>query len=135
MEQMATCSHEKPMGELFNTVSRPKRKEGRRIRALDPIGKDRALLQAISDPTFCIPGITNKALREKLRGKHGYDGRAEKQLSAKISRQLRFLRDHGLIRKTPRQFKYQLTEKGRELTAALNALLTASTQQLMDLAA
>lgn len=135
MEQIATCRHEKPMRELFNTVSRPKRKEGRRIRALDPIGKDRALLQAISDPALCISGITNKALREKLQGKHGYDGRTEKQLSAKVSRQLRLLRDHGLIRKTPRQFKYQLSAYGRELTSALNALLTASTQQLMDIAA
>ena len=124
-----------PYASISNEVSRPKRKEGRRIRALDPIGKDRALLQAISDPEFCISGITNKALREKLQGEHGYDGRTEKQLSAKISRQLRLLRDHGPIRKTPRRFKYQLSANGRELTSALNALLTASTQQLMDIAA
>ena len=116
-------------------VNCPKKKEGRRIRALDPIGKDCALLQAISDPEFSISGITNKALREKLQGKHGYDGRTEKQLSAKLSRQLRLLRDHGLIRKTPRQFKYQLTANGRELTSAVNALLMASTKQLMDIAA
>ena len=136
MEQMAACRHEKPMRELFHTVSRPKRKEGRRIRALDPIGKDCALLQAISDPEFSISGITNKALREKLQGKHGYDGRTEKQLSPqRLSRQLRLLRDHGLIRKTPRQFKYQLTANGRELTSAVNALLMASTKQLMDIAA
>ena len=135
MEQIATCSHEKPMRELFKTINCPKKKEGRRIRALDPIGKDCALLQAISDPEFSISGITNKALREKLQGKHGYDGRTEKQLSAKLSRQLRLLRDHGLIRKTPRQFKYQLTANGRELTSAVNALLMASTKQLMDIAA
>ena len=82
MEQIAACSHEKPMRELFDTVnSSRRRKEGRRIRALDPIGKDRALLQAISDPKLSISGITNKVLREKLQGKHGYDGRTEKQLS------------------------------------------------------
>lgn len=135
MEQMATCRDEKSLRELFHTVNRPKRKAGRRIRALDPIGKDCALLQSISEPEFNISGITNKSLRMKLCGKHGYDGRTDKQLSAKVSRQLRLLRDHGLIRKTPRQFKYQLTATGRELTTALNALLPASTQQLMDIAA
>jgi len=135
MEQLATCSHEKPVRELFDAVSRPKRKDGRRIRALDLNGKDRALLQAISDPAFNISGITNKALREKLRGQPGYEGRTEKQLRAKLSRQLRLLRDHGLIRKVPRQFKYQLSANGRELTTALNALLAASIKQLMDAAA
>jgi len=135
MEQLAACTHERPLGELFDTVSRPKRKEGRRVRALDLIGKDRALLQAISDPAFSISGITNKALREKLQGLPGHNGRTEKQLRAKVSRHLRLLRDHGLIRKMPRQLKYQMTAQGRELTTALHASLAASTQQLMKDAA
>jgi hypothetical protein len=135
MDQLATCTHERPLRELFDTVSRPKRKDGRRVRALDLIGKDRALLQAISDPAFNISGITNKALREKLQGQPGHTGRTEKQLRAKVSRHLRLLRDHGLIRKMPRQFKYQMTAQGRELTTALHASLAASTQQLMKAAA
>lgn len=135
MEQLATCKNEKTTRELFDTVCLPKKKDGRRVRALAPTGKDRALLQAISDPLFNVSGITNKALREQLRQKPDYDNRTEKQLRAKISRHLRLLRDHGLIRKTPRQRKYQLTAKGRELTTTLNAILTASTQQLMEFAA
>lgn len=131
MEQLAACTHEQPLRKLFDTVSHAKRKDGRPVRALDLIGKDRALLQAISDPAFAISGITNKALREKLQAQPGYKGRTEKQLRAKISRHLRLLRDHGLIRKMPRQLKYQLTAQGRELTTALNASLAASTQQLM----
>ena len=135
MNQLATCTHEKPLCELFDSVTQGRRKDGRRVRALEPIAKDRALLQAISDPAFNISGITNKALREKLQGQPGYTGRTEKQLRNKVSRQLRLLRDHGLIRKMPQQLKYQLTGKGRQLTTALNAALTASTQQLMDNAA
>jgi DNA-binding HxlR family transcriptional regulator len=52
-----------------------------------------------------------------------------------MSRQLRLLRDHGLIRKLPHQKRYLVTHKGHELTTALNALLAASTKQLMDIAA
>jgi hypothetical protein len=64
-----------------------------------------------------------------------YRHMTEKQLSAKTSRQLRLLRDHGLIRKLPRQKRCFATHKGRELTTALDALLAASTKQLMDIAA
>ena len=134
MDQLATCTHEKPLREVFDTVARAKRKEGRRVRALDLIGKDRPLLEAISDPAFNLSGITNKALREKLQGQPGYTHRSQKPLRAKVSRHLRLLRDHGLIRKMPRQLKYQMTAQGHELTTALNASLTASTQQLMKAA-
>lgn len=135
MEQMATCSDETPAREIIKPYCKPKKKDARRVRAIDPTGKDLDLLQAVSDPAFTISGITNKALREKLAGKPGYAGKSDKQLSAKISRQLRLLRDHGLIKKTPRQKKYQLTMQGQKLTTTLNAFLAASTKQLMKIAA
>ena len=113
---------------------RPRVKEGRRVRALDPTGKDRTLLQALGAPELCVSGLCNKTLREKLRGNPGYE-MAEKQLSAKISRLLRLMRDHGLIRKLGRQKKYAVTKKGQELAAALSAMLAASTKQLMEIAA
>ena len=135
MDNLATAQCETPVSALLDAVVKPFKKEGRRVRALDPTGKDRALLQAIRDPTFLISGISNKALREKLAEKTGYKNMNEKQLSAKMSRQLRLMRDHGLIRKMPRRNKYMITQKGRELTMALDALLATSTKQLMDIAA
>jgi len=135
MNQLATCSHPSPVHELIDSVCGTSQKHGRRIRALDLTGKDRPLLQALSEPAFCVSGITNKALREKLSGQTGYTGRTQKQLCAKLSRQFRLLRDHGLIRKMPRQNRYQLTAQGRLLSTTLNALLAASTQQLMQAAA
>jgi len=48
---------------------------------------------------------------------------------------LRLLREHGIIRKLPRQHKYQLTLKGVKLTNMLNAFLAASTEKLMKMAA
>jgi len=135
MNQLATCSHETLVRQLLDPYCRRRIKHGRPVRALDFIGKDRALLQAISDPAFCVSGITNRTLREKLQRQPGYTSHTPKQICAKISRQLRLLRDHGLIRKMPRQNCYHLTAEGRQLTTTLNALLTASTQQLMAAAA
>jgi len=135
MDHLAAAQCETPVRDLFDSVVKPFTKEGRRVRALDPTGKDRPLLQALRDPQFCIAGLSNHDLREKLHEKTGYKDMTEKQLSAKISRQLRLMRDHGLLRKLPRQKRYIMTQKGRELTTALDALLAASTKQLMDMAA
>lgn len=133
--QLATCREDKPASEVFDAVSQPLKKQGRRVRALDLLGKDRALLEILSDPEFAISGITNKALRKRLCESPGYSGRSEKQQRGKVTRSLRLLRDHGLIRKMPRQFKYQLTTLGRELTTTMTAALVVSTQQLMEMAA
>lgn len=135
LDNLATAQCETPVRDLLDNVVNAFTKEGRRVRALAPTGKDRPLLQALHDPAFCISGLSNRDLREKLREETGYNGMTQKQLSAKISRQLRLLRDHGLIRKVPRQKRYLMTRKGRELTAALDALLAASTKQLMSIAA
>jgi hypothetical protein len=61
--------------------------------------------------------------------------RTAKQLSAKMSRNLRLLRIHGIIRKLPKQNRYQMTLKGVRLTNAMNALLAASTENLLKMAA
>lgn len=135
MDNLAAARCETPVRNLLDDVVKPFTKDGRRVRALDLTGKDRALLQALDDPKFCIEGLANRDLREKLQNANGYKGMSEKQLSAKISRQLRLLRDHGLIRKLPRQKRYILTTKGRELTTAIDAILAASTKQLMKIAA
>ena len=133
--QMATLKDTTPVGDLIQEITQSFRHEGRRVRALDITGKDRALLQAIADPEYAVSGITNKALQQSLGSSPWAHEKTGKHLSARISRHLRLLRDHGLIRKMPKQRKYQLTEKGRKLTTALAVLLAASTEELMDKAA
>jgi hypothetical protein len=135
MKDLATLQDKTPVCQLLEDVTRSRKKSGKRVRAIDPTGKDRELLQAISDPAFRISGLTNKMIRQRLQGKKWAKGRTEKQLSARISRHLALLRDHGIIRKLPKQHRYQLTDKGVKLTTALNALLAASTEQLIDIAA
>lgn len=77
----------------------------------------------------------NKALQKKLAGTVWAKGMTGKRLSARISRNIRLLRDHDLIRKVPEQRKYFLSEKGRRLTAVIPAILSASTEQLTQHAA
>jgi hypothetical protein len=135
MDELCTFNDHTRMIDLLMPYVRARTQQGRRVRALDLSGKDRPLLQAISDPSFTVSGITNAALRKKLRSTLWGAGRTDKQLSARVSRHLRLLRDHGLIRKVPNRHRYHLTDKGRQLTTALNAMLSASTEQLLDMAA
>ena len=135
MSDLSMLKDESPAHELIDEITCHLTQAGRRFRALDPTGKDREFLQLIGDPAFRISGLTNKMLRQQLSDTHFGSGRTEKQLSAKISRHLRLLRVHGIIRKLPKQNRYQLTLKGTKLTNILNAFLAASTEQLMKMAA
>jgi hypothetical protein len=135
MSELSSFSDQTPLSDLLAPYVHSRTKEGRRVRALELSGKDRELLQAISDPSFTVSGITNSALRRKLCTTSWGAGRTDRQLSARVSRHLRLLRDHGLIRKLPNRHRYHLTNNGRQLTSALHAMLSASTEQLLDMAA
>jgi hypothetical protein len=134
-QQLATVRNETPLRELINDLTRPFVTRGRRVRALDLTGKDRELLLSLADPRYAVCGLSNRRLQETLGKSKWATGRTQKQLAARISRHLRLLRDHGILRKQPNQRIYQLTEKGRTVTTALAAALAASTQQLIEKAA
>lgn len=135
MKDIATLGDQTPAHEIIDKITQTRTQDGRRVRALDPTGKDRDLLKMIADPKFRLSGITNKSLREGLAKTPWASGRTEKQLSSRASRHLRLLRDHGIIKKAPGQNKYQVTTKGITLANVLSAFLIASTQELMQMAA
>ena len=132
---LASLHESTPVREVFGDVIRRQSQNGKHFRALAPIGKDQELLQAISDPCFRVSAITNKELREHLKKTKWGAKRTDKQLSSRISRHLQLLRIHGIIRKLPNQHKYQMTLKGVKLCNTLNAVLAASTENLIKNAA
>ena len=68
---------------------------------------DEALFRVIARGEFNISGLQNKALRRFLRAK----------TSAQVSRLLKRLRLHGLIKKVGRTYKYYLTQFGKDVVA------------------
>jgi len=134
-EQMATVKERTPLGELIDQVGLPLVRNGKRVRAIDVFGKDRELLNAISDPIFSVGHITNKELRKSLQGTPWAKNMHDKQLAARVTRHLALLRKHGLIKKLPNQRRYELTDKGRKITSALNAALASSVEKLLNQAA
>lgn len=134
-EQLAAVSDKTPVRELLEGITNPVIRDRKKFRALDITGKDKELLMAISDPAFNAGAITNKALQQKLVGTEWANKTTDKKLSSKISRNISLLRSHGIIRKLPKQHKYVLTDKGRKITSALNAILSASTEDLVNFVA
>jgi DNA-binding HxlR family transcriptional regulator len=134
-EHMSAVEEKTRLGELLTSVSAPLKRKGKKIRALDLFGKDQMFIRAIADPIFDVGAITNKELQKKLKDTSWANNMTGKKLSGKISRHLSLLREHGLIRKLPKQNKYALTAKGRKITTALEAALAASVNDLLHLAA
>jgi len=135
MDHLASCADATPLVDLIKPYTRSFTRDGRRVRALEPMGKDRELLLAIEDPKHGVNGCSNAELRAMLAQQTWGKGYTNRQLSARISRHLSLLRSHGLVRKMPRQNRYQLSDAGRKLTTALAVALKASTQELMKIAA
>jgi hypothetical protein len=137
LDALACVEDDTALAELFDQVSHPTRYRGRRVRALR-IGdaQDLALLQAISRGEFATSGLRNRDLRPLLCPTSKTLSPLEvRRLSAKVSRQLRMLRAHGILRKVPKSHRYRLTAKGHLLTAALFAARRASVKQLLACAA
>ena len=134
-EHLSAFEETTKLGELLGPVTKPLKVDGKRVRALDPFGKDLVLLRAISDPVFDVSGITNKGLQEILKDTSWAKGMSGKKLSGRISRHLSLLRKHGLIKKFPNQWKYSLTDSGRKITASICAAWAASVNDLLKLAA
>jgi hypothetical protein len=68
---------------------------------------DQSLFEAIARGEYNISGFQNKILRRYLLDK----------TSTQISRQLKRLRLHGLIKKIGRTYKYYLTSLGKQVIA------------------
>jgi hypothetical protein len=101
LEALATVEDRTPCSELFDAVAKPVLDGKRRCRALrigDPA--DVALLAAVSRGEFATSGFRNRDLRRILYPKSTKrDAADQKRTAARVGRQIRLLRAHGLIRK------------------------------------
>lgn len=135
MDDLSTLRDDKPARDLIHEITEQLTKNGRRYRGLDVTGKDLDFLILLSKPELRISGFTNQMLRPCLAETAFGAKKTERQLSSKTSRYLKLLRIHGIIKKLPKQNRYQLTLKGVRLTLTLTAFLAASTEQLIKMAA
>jgi len=131
----AAVEVQSPLAQDAAQVCRAVRWEGRRYRALNPLGKtDAELLAAVNRGEFAINGFRNRDIRQRLYESSKDKAQERKQMAA-VGRKLRLLRGHGLVAKVSKTHRYMVTPKGRRLITALLAARQASTEKLTALAA
>lgn len=124
-----------PLFKWVDEVCKPLRRDGRRVRALNPWSpQDAALFQAINRGEFKINGFRNRDLRALLFKKTA-DPREQKRQAAAVTRKLVLLRTHGLIKKLSGTHRYILTDKGSTTITALLSARQANINELTKIAA
>jgi hypothetical protein len=135
LDALAVVDVPTPVKTLVQDILKPTKLNGRRVRPINPWSEnDAALLEAVMRGEFTINGFRNRNLRGLIFGEI-QDQDEKKRQSAKISRKLRMLRAHGLIKTVPRTHRYHVTENGRRVISALIAARNADANQLTKLAA
>jgi hypothetical protein len=121
VEALGVVGEPSPTRFLLDPVSQPVVRQGRPYRPLRPIAPAEARLFALLlDGQFALQGFRNKDVRERLLDDPGPDAKARRRAAGKITRLLRLLRAHRLIRKVSRTFYYRLTNRGvRVMSTAL----------------
>lgn len=129
-DALASVDDSRRLEELTKDLERPTKWNGRAVRGLRLLGDDNALLLAISRGEFNINGFRNRDLRGLLHKGEPADPTEAKRQTAAISRKLRMLRAHGLIKKISHTHRYLLTEQGRTTITALSAAQHSTVSQL-----
>jgi hypothetical protein len=134
LASLAAAETPTPLGELTADLGQPVRWNRQRVRALNPLApNDAALLETIGRGEFLVNGFRNRDLRTHLFAPAA-DARAARRQSSAVTRKIRLLRAHGLIRKVPRTHRYLLSEKGQRCVTALLAARAADTAKLTQAA-
>lgn len=147
LEAAAAITAEQPLAELAQplcqavsapgaTQAKRRHQPVRKVRALNPLAPDdAALLQAVNDPQFVASGLRNRDLCALLYPQPASSDIDRRQRSAKVTRLLRLLRAHHLLKKIPHTHRYQVTPRGRIAMTALLAARDASVDALTQNAA
>jgi hypothetical protein len=106
LEFISSIEDDKAGTDKLNRISQPVAEEDRNYRGFnffDP--RDEELFETLGSGEFNLSGFQNKDLRRRLRGR----------TSGQISRTMKRLRVHGLIKKVGRTYKYYLTGLGKQV--------------------
>lgn len=136
LDALAAVDSSVPLGQLLEQISVPVRDDGKRFRGLRPSDPDdTALFKAVTDGRFVINGFRNRDLQQLMFQQPPASEKEKRSRSAKISRLIRLLRAHHLVRRVPHTYRYLLTPKGTETLTAILSMRTISLDCLKRIAA
>ncbi len=128
---LASLNTDIPINKLVDPVCCHVIWNGRRMRALRPWSdEDQLLIQTISRGEFAINGFRNRDLFRHLFPDATLSVEEKQCVAARVTRKLRLLRAHRIIRKVPKTHRYVFTKKGREIATAILEYRNVTLDQL-----
>ncbi len=121
LDALAALDTDTPISTLVDRVCRSVHWQGRSVRALRPWDEDdRLLLKAIGHGEFAVNGMRNRDLLSLLFPEaSSLPAEERRRYSARVTRKLRMLRAHGIIRKVQGTHRYVLTKGGEQVVTAI----------------
>jgi hypothetical protein len=121
LDALAALDADVPVATLVDRVCHAIDWKGQRVRALRPWSEDdRLLLKAISRGEFAVNGCRNRDVLSFLYPPAcGLPSQQRRRYSARVTRKLRILRAHGIIRKVQGTHRYVLTKGGEQVVTAI----------------
>jgi hypothetical protein len=129
-DALASVDDTRRLEELTENLERSTKWQGRAVRGLRVLGEDNRLLLAVSRGEFNLNGFRNRDLQRLLYGGKPADAAEGRRRCAAMSRKLRMLRAHALIKKVPHTHRYLLTDLGRVAITAISAAQHATVAEL-----
>ncbi len=136
-DALASAQIEEKLKEVLSPACNRIKRKGKTYRGLNPWREqDYELLAFLARGENAIAGFRNKDIRKWLYPESGRVQKEQrKRYSGRITRRLKLLRAHGLIKKVAKENRYTLTAKGRKFTCALMTASAVDIKRLTKIAA
>ncbi len=114
IQALSAVGESQPSCQLLDPVSKRIVRNGQPYRPLHPISpEDSGVFAVLMRGEFCIQGFRNADLRDRIEPSATQDPATRRKAAARVTRKLRLLRAHGVIRKVPATRYYRVTQKGQ----------------------
>jgi len=132
---LASVDDSQRLTELIADIQQPTQWKQRRVRALQPFGQDRTLLEAVNHGEFLINGLRNRDLQAILYPQPSKSSQEQRRRSAALSRKIRMLPAHGILHKVPHTHRYNVAPEARTMIVAILTSAQTSLKQINQLKA
>jgi hypothetical protein len=136
LDAFASVDTSTPLAMLVGKICQPTQWNDKRVRALRPWShEDTHLFEIVNRGEFALNGFRNRDIQALLFDSKASTPEEKRSRSARVSRLLRMLRAHGLIKKINKTHRYTLTSNGRDIISAILTTQRLSLHQLQKAAA
>ena len=136
-DALAAGQVEEKLKEVLSPACNKVKKKGKSYRGLNPWQEeDYQLLTFLAKGEHAISGFRNKDLRRWLYPESERLAKNEqKKYSGRMTRRIKLLRMHGLVKKVAKENRYTLTSKGQKFAQALITASDTGIKELTNIAA